>query len=120
MKILVDACLTPEWCEILATGGIEAMHVRDIEAASAPDEDIIAWAVENGYSILTHDLDFATMIAAANERRPSIIQIRSKLPIPRLMGPRVIAALSQMSKEIELGAIISIDRYKARVRLLPF
>lgn len=39
----------------------ELTHVRDVGLKQADDEQIWAWAKVNGYSILTADVDFATL-----------------------------------------------------------
>ena len=35
-----------------------AIHWSTIGVANASDEEIMAWAKENGYIVFTHDLDF--------------------------------------------------------------
>ncbi len=45
MKILIDMNLTPQWEETFAQHGIKATHWSKIGPASAPDREIMAWAV---------------------------------------------------------------------------
>ena len=40
--------------------------------------DITAWAKNNSYAILTHDLDFGTILAVSQASAPSVIQIRTQ------------------------------------------
>ncbi len=44
----------------------------------APDREIIVHAREEGWVILTQDLDFGTILAVSNGERPSVVQIRSE------------------------------------------
>ena len=65
--------LSPRWIERLARHGFEAVHWSTIGAATAPDVEILAWASEHQCVVLTNDLDFSAILAAA----PSVVQIRS-------------------------------------------
>jgi predicted nuclease of predicted toxin-antitoxin system len=51
----------------------EAIHWLTIGATNAPDREIIAWAKNNNYVILTHDLDFGTILAVSQAFAPSVI-----------------------------------------------
>ena len=45
MKLLIDMNLSPRWVEVLAEAGIEAVHWSMVGAKSAPDIEIMAFAV---------------------------------------------------------------------------
>jgi len=67
----------------------------------------------------SHDLDFSALLAATKGKDPSVIQIRTQNILPEAIGTMVIAALKQYQNELELGAIITIEPQRARVRILP-
>jgi predicted nuclease of predicted toxin-antitoxin system len=69
--------------------------------------------------IFTHDLDFATILAATKADCPSVIQIRAQDVAPGSLGQLVISALHQFQKDLEDGALITIDQKKLRARILP-
>ena len=119
MKILLDANLSPAWVETLAASGFYAIHWSTIGAGDAPDFEIMAFARENNFTILTRDLDFGKMLASNRQDRPSVVQIRVKQASPRLIGPQVIEALHSMKAEVKAGALITIDLKRARLRILP-
>ena len=50
MTILIDVNMRLEWKEILLEAGFEALHWRDVGPRSAPDDDIIRWAADEGTS----------------------------------------------------------------------
>ena len=79
----------------------------------------MTFAGDNGFIVLTHDLDFSAILAATHGRKPSVVQIRSSDVSPAVVGHRVVAGLKQMNKELEAGAIMTLDVDRARVRLLP-
>ena len=47
MKLLVDMNLSPSWVTRLTQNGFEAVHWSTIGAATAPDDEILAWAHEH-------------------------------------------------------------------------
>jgi predicted nuclease of predicted toxin-antitoxin system len=73
MKIVIDMNISPDLVSILKDNGFEAIHWLTIGATNAPDREIIAWAKNNNYVILTHDLDFGTILAVSQASAPSVI-----------------------------------------------
>ncbi|MBI1868371.1 MAG: hypothetical protein HYS06_08785 [Methylocystis sp.] len=68
---------------------------------------------------ITHDLDFGSILAATGGSKPSVVQIRGDDLRPASIGARVAQALRAAAREIETGALITIDVNKARLRILP-
>ena len=79
----------------------------------------MAFAKGAGYVVLTHDLDFGSILAATHGDKPSVIQIRSGTLSTAAIGPFVVKTLIQMEAEIESGALLTIEPPRARIRLLP-
>jgi predicted nuclease of predicted toxin-antitoxin system len=119
MKILIDMNLPPAWVGFLEKEGYEAVHWSKIGDFSAADTSILQWAREHEYIVFTHDLDFGALLAAAKGEGPSVIQIRTQDTFPEACAQMIIKALSQFKDELEKGALLSVDRHKARVRILP-
>lgn len=119
MKILVDVCLTPAWTDFLHAHGYEVKHWSATGLPSAKDEEIVEFAATHGYTILTYDLDFGSILAHRNPHFPSVIQLRYLDPVPRVNGQGLIRALEATELRIEQGALISIDERQHRVRALP-
>jgi predicted nuclease of predicted toxin-antitoxin system len=111
--------LSPRWILHLANAGIEATHWSALGPANAPDAQIMSYAKSNEYIVLTHDLDFSSILAATHGEKPSVVQIRAEDLNPDLIGQRVIIALKQMEDELESGALITVDPNRTRLRLLP-
>ncbi|ODS94158.1 MAG: hypothetical protein ABS56_18190 [Lautropia sp. SCN 69-89] len=119
MKVLVDMNLSPRWVGLLVGASIEAVHWSTVGPADAPDSRIMAFAKANGYVVLTHDLDFSAILAATHGNKPSVAQIRSEDIDPDVIGKPVIAALQQLSAELDDGALITIEPSRTRLRVLP-
>jgi predicted nuclease of predicted toxin-antitoxin system len=120
MKILIDMNLPPRWVQEFAGVGWEAVHCPQVDAPTASDQEIMAWARDKGYVVFTHDLDFSALLAATQGEGPSVIQVRTQNVLPEAVGNLVITALKQYQRELELGAVITIEPQRARVRILPF
>jgi predicted nuclease of predicted toxin-antitoxin system len=69
--------------------------------------------------VLTHDLDFGTILAAMHGEKPSVIQVRSDDVSPDSIGKQVVIALHQMASELDDGALLTIDPSRTRLRVLP-
>jgi len=119
MKILIDMNLSPRWGLSLREAGVDARHWSEIGPAKAPDTEIFAYAAENDFVILTHDLDFGAILAAGRGEKPSVIQLRGLDLRPEVAAPVVIAALNQTAQELQAGALVTLDARKTRLRILP-
>jgi predicted nuclease of predicted toxin-antitoxin system len=119
MKLLVDMNLSPRWTRFLADAGIEAAHWSDLGASDAPDAEIMAFAKAHDHVVLTHDLDFGAILAAAHGEKPSVVQLRAEDVSPEAAGRAIVGAVRQMADELEGGALLSVEPKRMRVRLLP-
>jgi predicted nuclease of predicted toxin-antitoxin system len=79
----------------------------------------MAYAAQHGYTVLTQDLDFSTILAATQGEKPSVMQIRSDNLDPDVIGAQVIDAVRKLDGQLESGALVSIEPPRTRVRLLP-
>jgi predicted nuclease of predicted toxin-antitoxin system len=79
----------------------------------------MAYAKAHGYIVLTHDLDFSSILAATGGEKPSVIQIRGGDVSPETLGEQVRSAILQMRNVLEEGALVTIDTRRTRLRVLP-
>jgi predicted nuclease of predicted toxin-antitoxin system len=119
VKLLVDMNLPPGWAGRLAQHGFEAVHWSTIGAATAPDTEILAYARRFNLVLITNDLDFSAILAAASADGPSVVQIRSQDLLSDEVVSIVAKALDAHREDIERGALLSIDEAGTRVRMLP-
>ncbi|MCL2381656.1 MAG: DUF5615 family PIN-like protein [Treponema sp.] len=119
MKILIDMNLSPGWAGFLTKNGIEAVHWLSVGRPDSPDTEIIAYAKEHDFTVLTCDLDFGFILGITHGRKPSVIQTRTgDLGYDRI-GDAVVSAIKQVAIDIEKGALVTIGSQKIRVTLLP-
>ena len=77
------------------------------------------WAAAHQYVVLTHDLDFGTMLALSHRAGPSVLQIRTGNVLPDHLEASVLAVLNQHQAELFAGALVVVDEGRSRVRVLP-
>ena len=119
MKLLVDMNLSPRWIDVFAGAEIGSVHWSSLGASNASDTEIMAFAASNDYVLITHDLDFGAILAATQDEKPSVVQIRSDDVNPDVIGVTVVMALRQMADELETGALVTVDTNRTRLRVLP-
>jgi predicted nuclease of predicted toxin-antitoxin system len=119
VKLLLDMNLSPSWVERLARHGFEAVHWSTIGAATAPDVEILTWANEHHFVVITNDLDFSAILAASAGAAPSVVQIRTQDLLSDGAVSIVANAIEAHREDIKRGALLSIDEAGTRVRLLP-
>jgi predicted nuclease of predicted toxin-antitoxin system len=119
MRLLIDMNLSPKWAEFLAAAGFEAAHWSALGAANAPDPEIMMFAMANGYVVLTHDLDFGSILAATGSLGPSVVQVRAENLSPIVIGNQIVSALHQAHEAIAAGALVTVNIERARITMLP-
>jgi predicted nuclease of predicted toxin-antitoxin system len=119
VKLLVDMNLSPSWVDRLARHGFETVHWSSIGAATAPDDEILAWARQHTLVLITNDLDFSAILAAGAGEGPSVVQLRTQDLLSDEAVSIVAKAIEAHREDIEQGALLSIDESGTRVRMLP-
>ena len=61
----------------------------------------MAYADVHDYVVLTHDLDFAAILAATHGKKPSVVQIRAEHLVHDLIGSHMVSALRQLAVELD-------------------
>ena len=119
IKILIDMNLPPKWVDVFESKGWEAVHWSKIGDFGATDLEIMKWALDHGFIVFTHDLDFGSILAATNAAAPSVIQVRTQNVMPESIGIIVVDAVRKFKDKLGDGALISINHKRARARVLP-
>jgi len=59
------------------------------------------------------------LLAVSGHSKPSVINLRLENATPDFVTARIIEVVSEMSKELKEGIVISVDEISARYRNLP-
>ncbi len=119
LAFVVDMNLSPEWLPVLDGEGWRAVHWSAVGPATAADAEIMAWARAAGRVVLTHDLDFGTLLALTGVDSPSVVLLRGADVLPGRRGPAVVGAVKRHEAALNDGALVVVDIDRSRVRVLP-
>ncbi len=119
MQFLVDENMAVSYAKTLRSLGYVAVHVAEVGLTTTEDTDIVAYAIENGYSIITFDLDFTRIVALSQKPFPSIITFRlGEINVSEFEEFINLYIPDLINKIIE-GALVTIDSQGVRVKKLP-
>ncbi len=115
--ILADMPISPKTVEHIRRLGIECRHLTEFRMGKASDEEIINFAKENGYTVLTEDLDFGTILSYTQEIEPCVIILR----VGNLNTTGINKLIEKTLRQIiaQENAIIIIERTRIRIKKLP-
>ncbi|WP_169983934.1 DUF5615 family PIN-like protein [Microbispora sp. H10836] len=120
MNFLVDENLSPRVAELLAKAGHDVVHVRDLQATSAPDSTVMALAAADGRVIISADTDFGALLAYARAKEPSVVLVREIVELrPPDMVNVILGHLDVLEPHLRAGAIATFTATGIRVRALP-
>ncbi|MFH1147992.1 MAG: DUF5615 family PIN-like protein [Pseudomonadota bacterium] len=119
MKFLADMGISPQTVAFLNRLGHSAVHMHDQGLAKMPDPEILDKARSEGYSLLTHDLDFGELLAASRAELPSVIIFRLRNMRPEQVNHALDEIIAKYSTALERGAIVTVTEGQARIRQLP-
>ncbi len=98
------------------------MHASSLCGRPAPrqrQELILESARLDERIVVTADTDFATLLALSGAGMPSVVQVRSPSLMAADLPAVVVANILEHEAALARGAVVTIDRIAARVRLLP-
>jgi len=101
VRFLVDAQLPPRLAQWLVKQGAEkAIHVRDIEGGLVlPDKNVWETARENGWIIVTKDIDFFELSAVFG-LPPKVVLIRYGNCANKIMIERLLRVWSESTTQL--------------------
>ncbi len=113
MKFLLDSCISSFAVKALREKRFEVIWIP--ETGKDPgDEAIIKKAYMEGLVLVTADKDFGELVFLKKMDCPTIIRL---VNIPaKLQGEILLRLIQSYKKEIEKVAIITVDKYRVRIR----
>ena len=119
MRILLDENLSAAIVDRLRDLGIDAVHTRSVDLATAPDEQILEWCRREGRVAFTRDADFHAILARIRQSAPSVVRIRIE-PLPEDELIRIIEWIVREKKsDLEAGVAMSVKAGSIRMHHLP-
>ena len=103
MNLLIDMNLPAGWADFLTGAGHVSVEWGDAGVPTASDHDVLAWAAEHGYELLTADFEAA---GAAT----GVIVLPCGDLTPDVQGHAVLTAIHQRGADLGSGVVVDIAR----------
>lgn len=114
MKFLIDSCISSFAVRDLKNAGFDVLWVPEI-GKDPGDEAIIKKAFDEGLILVTADKDFDELVFVFGNPHHAIIRL---VDIPAKKQGEFLLRLVETHKDaIEKKALITVDRYRVRVRI---
>ena len=116
-RFLVDEDLPRGLASALRAAGLDARDVRDEGLRGQPDAKIFAYAVEQGFVIVTADIEFGNELVYPPRTHHGVILVRLPETLP---GPAIVHAIitpiRMVSTEDLAATIVVIEPGRIRIR----
>jgi predicted nuclease of predicted toxin-antitoxin system len=119
MKLLLDQNLSADAAMILRSGGLDAVHAREVGLATAADDVILEWCRVEERIIITLDADFHALLALAGARNPSVVRIRIEGLRDEALATLILHVLDLADADLQRGSAVTVTVTSIRVRTLP-
>jgi len=103
----------------LRAQGHDAIHLREQGLQRLTDDEIVEKARSEDRVILTHDLDFGRIVAVSRAGVPSVVTFRLDDMRPAQVNRYMAQVLARFTRQLEAGALVSVNEQSIRVRPLP-
>ena len=116
MRFLADMGVSIRVVDWLRDRGDDAVHLRNEEMRTAPDDQIFAKALAENRILLTFDLDFGEIAARHQTRSPGVIVFRMRNTRVSHVIERLEHVLAESGTVLAGGAVIVVEESRHRIR----
>ncbi len=118
LRFLADMNISPATVNELRRAGWDIFRVSDQLAPRTSDEEILVRTSQREV-VISHDLDFSSLLALAGHRSPSLITLRLSSADPVITATRLKEAVQASEALLANGCVVTVDDQTIRVRELP-
>ena len=119
MRFLLDMNLPPQLAIWLRSQGHDAVHVVDDGFGASSDQEILVRAVMENRIVVSFDLDFGDILAAARQSGTGAVLLRLRSARQAHIRQRLQVAIAQAGEAMEEGAVVLVEDARIRVRRMP-
>jgi len=119
LRLLADMNIPPKTVALLRERGWDIVRISDLLPVDAEDEQVLERARAEGRVVVTHDLDFSTLLAVGGHDRPSLLTLRLATADPEAVAQRLLQVLPEVADALQEGAAVTVEEATVRIRRLP-
>jgi predicted nuclease of predicted toxin-antitoxin system len=119
MKFLLDVGISPRLGKLLTANNHTYRYLPDFYSNKTSDADILEIAIENQEVVITHDLDFGSLLAFSRKSQPSVILFRIHHIDPELFYNLISENWDTIEDPLSKGSLVIIETDTIRMRYLP-
>ena len=119
MRFLLDMNLPPQLAQWLRSEGHDAVHVIEQGFGASSDHEILMRAAAERRIVVSFDLDFGDILAAAQQAGTGAVLLRLRSARQTHVRQRLQVAIAQAGIAMEEGAVILVEDARIRVRRMP-
>jgi predicted nuclease of predicted toxin-antitoxin system len=119
LRLILDQGVPRDAARLLRELGYDCRHVGELQMSRATDAEILAWAREQGATVVTLDADFHAMLAVSGASSPSVVRIRLEGLDARAMVELLSSVLVTYSSDLRQGAFVTVKSHKVTHHRLP-
>lgn len=116
MHLFCDQNIMVETVEFLRRLGHDVLSTRDVGLALAPDEEVLAFAIQENRILLTYNADFGDIRFFPTGTHTGIIRLRVIQQTAASLHPILETALGQLADRDMSGKLITITKTAIRIR----
>ena len=109
MKFLADMGVSMTTVHAMREAGHDVVHLREQGLSTLPDDEILNKAKEELRVVLTFDLDFGDLLAAAGDSTPSVVLFRMRNQTPAAVMPRIFYVLTIVTRQERTDSRRGVD-----------
>ncbi len=119
MRFLLDECLSERLADLLNKAGFDVVHVRNLGLIGHVDDEVLEAPRSSGRVLVSADTDFGELLARSGATLPSLILFRQTDRRAQHQADTLMAHLTEISDDMDVGAIVVFTDDRLRIRRLP-
>jgi predicted nuclease of predicted toxin-antitoxin system len=119
MRVLLDQGTPMRAAALLRAVGWEASHTGELGLSEADDAEILRYAAEHDFIVVTLDADFHQLPSVCEATKPSTVRVRIEGLTYEPFAILLQKELPIRAVLLRAGAVVSITPAGVRIRRLP-
>jgi predicted nuclease of predicted toxin-antitoxin system len=119
LEFLANMNSSPLTVKQLKRLGWNIVRIPEVLDPRSKDTEVLHYARRSNRVLITQDIDFSMLLAIGGYSKPRVVNLRLENASPEYVTGRIVDVMTAMEKELEEGAVVSVDETSIRFRTLP-